>query len=350
MQQNILLPMVQQLAETTRAQIVALKAAQHSAKDIAKLLQINIATVYKTCKRYEESGGYEDRPRSGRPPIFGKYTRHQIRRLAVSDPFISANAISAQIKKTTLPHGLPTPSRRTVNLILTKQLGLRSRRPAKKPLLLPRQRSQRRQFSTEMLQKPVEFWRRVLWTDESRFEQFSCKKTHVRRPANTRYDPKYTRPTVKHPQSVMVWGCFSAAGRGSLYFLPKNTTMNGATYLNMLMEKVPDFMEILDCNVFMQDGAPCHRSNKVKQWIKSKNYELLPWPGNSADLNPIENLWDIVKSKVAEKNPSSYDDLVSTIKETWLREVTPELCEKLALSVPKRLQLVRKSRGYASKY
>jgi hypothetical protein len=35
---------------------------------------------------------------------------------------------------------------------------------------------------------------------------------------------------VKHPDSVMVWGCFSAAGRGGLYFLPKNSTMNSETY------------------------------------------------------------------------------------------------------------------------
>jgi hypothetical protein len=59
----------------------------------------------------------------------------------------------------------------------------------------------------------------------------------VRRPSGSnRYDTKYTAKTVKHPASVMVWGCFSAnLGRGgSIYFLPKNVTMNSERYKKVL--------------------------------------------------------------------------------------------------------------------
>ena len=41
--------------------------------------------------------------------------------------------------------------------------------------------------------------------------------------------------------------------------------------------------------IFQDDGAPCHRSGIVKNWVESKSIDTLGWPGNSLDFNPIEN-------------------------------------------------------------
>ena len=40
--------------------------------------------------------------------------------------------------------------------------------------------------------------------------------------------------TVKHPDSIMVWGVISGSGPGGIYFLPKNETMRGSNYLEEL--------------------------------------------------------------------------------------------------------------------
>ena len=42
------------------------------------------------------------------------------------------------------------------------------------------------------------------------------------------------------------------------------------------------------------------------------------WPGNSPDLNPIENLGTIKKDKVAYKQLSSAENLRQAIKEVWV--------------------------------
>ena len=60
--------------------------------------------------------------------------------------------------------------------------------------------------------------------------------------------------------------------------------MNGAKYMNCSKRS---------CTIFMQDVAPC------------AVISLLEWSGNNPDLNPVENLWTIVKDKVAYKQPSS---------------------------------------------
>ena len=42
-------------------------------------------------------------------------------------------------------------------------------------------------------------------------------------------------------------------------------------------------------------------------------------PGNSPDLNIIENCWTIVKKEVAAINPSSMTDLIAVIKAAWIK-------------------------------
>ena len=82
----------------------------------------------------------------------------------------------------------------------------------------------------------------------------------VRRPSTaSRYDPKFTVKSVKHPGSVMVWGAFSGnLGRAGLYFLPKNTTIRGSNYIDVLKDHLLTFWKIHQCDYFMQDGAPAH--------------------------------------------------------------------------------------------
>lgn len=173
----------------------------------------------------------------------------------------------------------------------------------------------------------------------------------VRQPLGaSRYDSKYTVKTVKHPESVMVWGCFSGSnGRGGLYFLPKNETMNGNRYQEVLKDHLLPFWTIHGCNVFMHDGAPAHKTKKISQFLKDNNIKVLEWPGNSPDLNPIENAWNNMKNKVQEAQPSSLPELKAKLIETWMTMATEYFC-KLAESMPTRMKQVIEGKGNMTKY
>ncbi len=53
--------------------------------------------------------------------------------------------------------------------------------------------------------------------------------------------------------------------------------------------------------IFQQDLAPSHSAKSTKSWLNNHGVGELDWPVNSPDLNPIENLWSIVKKKRRNK-------------------------------------------------
>ena len=107
----------------------------------------------------------------------------------------------------------------------------------------------------------------------------------------------------------MIWATIRAGGRSGLWFMPEGTNINGTVYLEVL-KVFPSLMKIKRCSHFQHDGAPCHQTKAVKKWIEI----LGPWPGNSPDLNPIENCWVLLKPKVAAHNHTLLSDLKQAIK------------------------------------
>ena len=137
------------------------------------------------------------------------------------------------------------------------------------------------------------------------------------------FDPRYTVSTVKHPQSVMVWGCFyEEKDRRGLYFFPKNKKMIAELYLQVLEEHMFNFYHFHGCEVFMHDSAPCHKARKITSYLEQKQISVLEWPGNSPDLNPIKNCWHKMKKKMFEKKTPNSKILQEELKNVWCQEMS----------------------------
>ena len=58
----------------------------------------------------------------------------------------------------------------------------------------------------------------------------------------------------------------------------------------------------------------------------------------------------LMKKKMAEKNCSSIEELKSHLKTIWVSDISVELCQSLAMSMPRRIQAVLQNKGYNTKY
>ncbi len=101
--------------------------------------------------------------------------------------------------------------------------------------------------------------------------------------------------------------------------------------------------------IFQQDLAPAHSAKGTKSWFNDHGITVLDLPANSPDLNPIENLWDIVKRKMKDTRPNNTDDPKATIKATWA-SITPEQCHRLIDSMPRRIDAEIHAKGGPPKY
>ena len=285
-------------------------------------------------------------PQSGRPAKTTERTDNMIHRLATINPFISSTQIHSELQVL----GPNVPSPRTIRRRLLKKFKLKAYKPASKPFLSYSQRQKRVRFAKEHLMWTKDMWRKTLFSDESTFSQFFSYRPFVRRPAKSRLNPRYTRKTIKHPPYIMVWGAMSGAGTGPLFVIPKKQKVNGQFYLNILQTHLRQALQLSGASVFQQDGARAHIHTQVREWLATNNIQLLDWPGNSPYLNPIENLWGILKRKIAARRPSNERQLIAALEDIWRNEIDVNLCRGLCESMTERLHAVIDSHGFPTDF
>jgi hypothetical protein len=228
--------------------------------------------------------------------------------------------------------------------------GFKCHLSAKKPFLSERNRVKRLQWARDHLHWTPQQWRSVLWSDESKFVIRYRASRKVWRLNGERLNPKNTMKTVKHDKKVMVWGCFTYGGVGKLYRV--HGIMRKEQYHCILVNQMmPSARGLFFDNnwIFQQDNDPKHTAHINKAYLRNKGVNVLDWPAQSPDLNPIENLWNELDRRLKNRRCNSEEELFDVLKAGW--EALPDdLLESLVDSMPRRCQAVIEARGNATKY
>ena len=151
----------------------------------------------------------------------------------------------------------------------------------------------------------------------------------------------------------MIWSVISGKGTGRLYVV--QGMMKQDQYIQMLKERllpqVRDWFPNRESFIFMQDGAPCHTARSVKAFLNDKNIPLMPWPGNSPDMNPIENVWELVKREIGKEVITTRTQLIEKLIHVWNH--SSELQESVKNnieSMPRRIEALIAAKGGITKY
>ena len=131
--------------------------------------------------------------------------------------------------------------------------------------------------------------------------------------------------------------------------------MDGDLYVSILDDDLQASLEYFNKTptdiIFQQDNDPKHTSGKAKTWFNNNDINVLPWPAQSPDLNPIEHLWDHLKRKLGEYEspPSGILQLWECVEEEW-NKIEAAVCQNLIESMPRRVEAVLKAKGGYTKY
>nr|CDJ94577.1 Transposase domain containing protein [Haemonchus contortus] len=254
-----------------------------TSRQVSEIQGVSVRCVQAIWRKYKDTGSVEVKKHPGAARMTSRLVDRNIVRLARNDPHLTAAEILREIST---PEG-PNPFLSTVQRRL-REAGLFGRRPAKKPLISAKNRKARLDWAHAHKNWTVQQWRKVIWSDGSKFLLFGTDGIKfVRRPIGTRYHPRYQLPTVKGGGgSVMVHGRF--CGKGVCPLQRIEGKMDAKMYLNIMETVIWPFVRSTARRgfIFQQDNDPKHKSKLLTKWFRDNNVP----PSQSPDLNPIENL------------------------------------------------------------
>ena len=320
-------------------------------KDVANSLDKPLRTVQRWWSRYKRGETLQHVPGAGRP---SKISR--VAKIVIAKSLGKIRQSTRKLAKRLKQRGHEI-SKSSVHRYLKQTVGATAFKRPKIPKLTPKQIENRLKFCKDRQNWTVEEWQRILWSDESPFEIFHPTSTQNDRVWSTDNSEIPPRETVKNPPKVMVWAIMSYRAVSELHFVPSKQMINSRYYVEDILEKsyrlavrrtrkngnilTRKLLPNMSRAIFMQDGAPAHTANRTQVWCSKHMpafWEKSEWPGNSPDLNPIENLWSILQERLNElESPTNLNQLSKRLKIAW-EGIPPSTLENLVAGMPKRIE------------
>jgi transposase len=338
------------LSPTKKAHILHLLGLQKSIRAVAKEVACSPSTVHSVARGSNVTIADN---RGGRPKSLTNREVKEVARALIGHDIHTATEARSLIHSR---FGKSVHST-TISRAL-RATGMKAVVKKKKPLLTQRHRKLRLEFARKYASYTPADWKRVIWSDETKINRFqsdgrrwSWSKSSGG--AGVLKDSEVS-PTLKFGGgSLMMWGCMTSTGVGG--FCRILGTMDADLYCEILRGELMDTLEAQNLDVteviYQQDNDPKHTSLKASKTLEDLGLEVLDWPAQSPDLNPIEELWRYLKIRLGRypKPPEGIEELWVRVQKEW-KDIPGNLISELVASMPRRIEAVLRAKGGHTKY
>ena len=192
-------------------------------------------------------------------------------------------------------------------------------------------------------------WKKVIFSDETKIEVRNNREVYVWRKVDERLRPEcnglYQGRNYKTKFSVMFWGCIS------YYGVVVVGNLNSEKYINILDDNLWPVIaqQFPTYSRRTMPHAMCLGLGTI-QWKTENDIPTLEWPPQSPDLNIIENVWKVIKTKVQRRidDIRNAEDLKTVVAEIWT-SLQLHYIRSVYDSLPRRLRVVLRARGNITK-
>ena len=326
-----------------RIKVTTLLKDDQSQGTIAKKIGVSQCCVGNVVKKLKVHAPLTNAPGQGRKRLSTEREDRRLLQISKANRTKCSHQLSSEF---TLSNGTQLSARTIRRRLL--DVGYRSYTVKWKPIRNASPRKVRLQFANDYITWLPYDWKRIIWTDKAHFELFNRKnRTLIRRTRSESEKPWSFVPRMqKEGGSASLWGCMTSEGIGDLVFY--DGRVNDQTYIHVIGDtlicSIKRRFNANDSFMLMQDNAPPHTSNYAMKFFKANDIQVMSCPSTSSDLNPIENIWDIIDDRLKTMRPRNLKELQSMIEQIW-DNITEETCKKLVDSIPRRLNSCQRVKG-----
>jgi len=140
---------------------------------------------------------------------------------------------------------------------------------------------------------------------------------------------------AKRRIKLNIWGGISA--RGATNFVCFTNNLNRFGYKEIILKYLyPFILDKYDGNCILHQDNDCkHNSALCRGILERYGINWNKAPPYSPDLNPIEEVWAVLKRFVLKKRCSTLEELQDAVNQFVRRKLTPEKCQKYISNLKK---------------